>query len=787
MAPVCTSTSTATSSAGLNVIALISGGKDSLYSILHCIKHGHRVVALANLHPPLPPATSPDEAGPEEQEDMDSFMYQTIGHGVIPLYETALGIPLYRAAITGGAVDTSRIYRNDSQDSDDQTQVHAPGDVADETESLIPLLRRIKEAHPEANAVSAGAILSTYQRTRIENVAGRLGLVPLAWLWMYPILPPSEESRDSDGSSSATAEAGLLEDMAVCGCDARIIKVASGGLDAGFLWGNVASSSGDVRRRVVKAMKRFAAESLGGAVLGEGGEYETLAIDGPSFLWKQRISIEEKEECCGDGGVAYVKIKSAKCLPKETDSAGITPQQVRQPSLFDKRFEDLLNGIHPEKYEDIASASGLTTGNGASDGIVESKVLKGKATWDISNITAPEAGVDAGTQMRGIIVKLEELLKSAAAEVPLGHRTTDDIVFATVLLRSMKDFASMNNIYMQLFKRPNPPARVCVACGDSLPDGIEVMLSVVVDLGPRDLRHGLHVQSRSYWAPANIGPYSQAITIPSEPDTRVETCGGLVYIAGQIPLEPASMEIPCGLSGPGENWFENYTLHAVLSLQHLWRIGTATQVDWWLGGIAFLAGEDTTDVKARIAWDLWEKIHQRDVNEDDEDEPEFDAWDLKYGRQGALGGTKEVLHSLPNFEVVDGSSTTPPFLAVQVAELPRGSDVEWQGLGLRCQQVTLSEKVDEGRKSYSSATKDGNVFLTIEIDIVEPGTRLDEQLQHAVHDYCADMNMSQAVIYTAYPLRQGLWPGQIVPCKSVWGSRGRKLAAGIILHAQSRR
>ncbi|GAD98236.1 hypothetical protein AN1653.2 [Paecilomyces variotii No. 5] len=770
MAPACAPTSTSTSSAGLNVIALISGGKDSLYSILHCIKHGHRVVALANLHPPLPPATSQDEAGAEEQEDMDSFMYQTIGHGVIPLYETALGIPLYRAAITGGAVDTSRIYRNDndggaSQDADGQTQAQAQAveDFADETESLIPLLRRIKEAHPEANAVSAGAILSTYQRTRIENVAGRLGLVPLAWLWMYPILPPSEESRDPDGPSSAVAEAGLLEDMAACGCDARIIKVASGGLDAGFLWGNVAASSGDVRRRVVKAMKRFAAESLGGAVLGEGGEYETLAIDGPSFLWKQRISIEEKEDRSGDGGVAYVRIKNAKCLPKETDSDGITPQQVRQPSLFDRNFESLLNGIQSEKYEDVASGSVLTTRIGEPDEIIETKILKGQATWDISNITAPEAGIDAGAQMRGIILKLEEILKSTTSQVTPSQRTTDDIVFATVLLRSMKDFAPMNNIYMQLFKRPNPPARVCVACGDSLPDGVEVMLSVVVDLGPRDFRHGLHVQSRSYWAPANIGPYSQAITIPSAPGTRVESCDGLVYIAGQIPLEPASMEIASGLSGPGENWFENYTLHAVLSLQHLWRIGTATQVDWWLGAIAFLAGEDKIDTKAGIAWDLWEKIHQRDVDEDEDDEPEFDAWDLKYGRQGALGGTKEDLHTLPNFEVVEGSSTTPPFLAVQVAELPRGSDVEWQGLGLRCQQVTISEKVDEGRKSYSSATKDGNIFLTIEIDTLQPEPRLDEHLQHTVRDYCADMDLSQAVIYTAYPLPRGLWLGQIVP------------------------
>ena len=177
----------------LNVIALISGGKDSLYTILHCIKHGHKVVALANLHPPSTPLLGEEgESGEQLEEDMDSFMYQTIGHAVIPLYEEALGTRLYRAPITGEARDTSRVYRYDAEDQmADSEQIED-----DETESLMPLLRRIKKENPTANAVSAGAILSTYQRTRIENVASRLGLIPLAWLWMYPMLPPPAERKE---------------------------------------------------------------------------------------------------------------------------------------------------------------------------------------------------------------------------------------------------------------------------------------------------------------------------------------------------------------------------------------------------------------------------------------------------------------------------------------------------------------------------------------------------------------------------------------------------------------
>lgn len=32
-------------------------------------------------------------------------------------------------------------------------------------------------------AVASGAVLSTYQRTRVESVCGRLGLQSLAFLW----------------------------------------------------------------------------------------------------------------------------------------------------------------------------------------------------------------------------------------------------------------------------------------------------------------------------------------------------------------------------------------------------------------------------------------------------------------------------------------------------------------------------------------------------------------------------------------------------------------------------
>ena len=40
----------------------------------------------------------------------------------------------------------------------------------DEVEELYTLLSRVKDLHPEIEAVSSGAILSNYQRNRVENV-----------------------------------------------------------------------------------------------------------------------------------------------------------------------------------------------------------------------------------------------------------------------------------------------------------------------------------------------------------------------------------------------------------------------------------------------------------------------------------------------------------------------------------------------------------------------------------------------------------------------------------------
>lgn len=59
----------------MKVLALISGGKDSAYCAMRCQEHGHELIALANLYPR-------DAA----TDDLDSWMFQTVGYQILPEY-----------------------------------------------------------------------------------------------------------------------------------------------------------------------------------------------------------------------------------------------------------------------------------------------------------------------------------------------------------------------------------------------------------------------------------------------------------------------------------------------------------------------------------------------------------------------------------------------------------------------------------------------------------------------------------------------------------------------------
>ncbi|KAM7327569.1 diphthine--ammonia ligase isoform X1 [Alexandromys fortis] len=225
----------------MRVAALISGGKDSCYNMMQCIAAGHRIVALANLRP--------DESQVESDE-LDSYMYQTVGHHAIDLYAEAMALPLYRRTIRGRSLETGKMYTTRE---------------GDEVEDLYELLKLVKEKE-EIEGVSVGAILSDYQRVRVENVCKRLDLQPLTYLWQ----------RNQED---------LLREMIASNIEAIIIKVAALGLDPDKHLGKTLN---EMEPYLFELSKKY-----GVHVCGEGGEYETFTLDCP--LFKKKIVVDSSE------------------------------------------------------------------------------------------------------------------------------------------------------------------------------------------------------------------------------------------------------------------------------------------------------------------------------------------------------------------------------------------------------------------------------------------------------------------------------------------------------------
>ena len=114
--------------------------------------------------------------------------------------------------------------------------------MADEVEDLYDLLLTAKTKY-KISAVCSGAIASTYQRTRVENVCSRLNLTSLAYLW----------KRD---------QLELLSEMAEAEMEAVVIKIAGIGL-------TTEKHLGADIREITADLKKFN-ESFGINPCGEG-------------------------------------------------------------------------------------------------------------------------------------------------------------------------------------------------------------------------------------------------------------------------------------------------------------------------------------------------------------------------------------------------------------------------------------------------------------------------------------------------------------------------------------
>ncbi|KAI0395791.1 adenine nucleotide alpha hydrolases-like protein [Xylariaceae sp. FL0594] len=868
-------------SSSLSVIALISGGKDSFYSIFHCQANGHRVVALANLYP------SREGDDDDAETDLNSFMYQTVGHQIIPLYGVATGLPLYREAIVGGAVHHGLSYPDPSRrESLTGSSSLAPPDPEpeDETESLVPLLRTVLQNHPEANALCTGAILSTYQRTRVESVALRLGLVPLSYLWQYTELPAAATSGSSEMTKKKTRrrdavrdDARLLREMAAAGLEARIIKVASAGLDESFLWENVTSEAG--LGRVERAMRRFGGTGDRGTILGEGGEFETLVLDGPRSLFslRMRVSDEDRRIVREGGGCSWLSFRTAHLVPKHEPNQAQGGELLSQapdipiPALLSPKFEDIQNFL-------LGSATFPPFGVNREPGSEPDANLERIPTYcrspDPRKYHVPQSVSSqewvfygsGGTGDHPVKVQIVNLVDHVRRRLDDHALRPNAITGVVIVLRRMSDFPLVNEHYGPLFDEPNPPSRVTISCGDELLPAdatVCVYLTVQLSLQPHE-RRGLHVQSRSYWAPANIGPYSQAVAYPLLPLSTPEMVNEAaddgteeenysttsvplaVSIAGQIPLVPASMELlaastpDCGGHG------------IILALQHLWRIGVEMQVRWWTSAVAYFPAAPCPEVmrrQAMLAEAAWQAAHTwpqleglpDEDGEDSEDEEDDgpDLWDrrhnpqfMTYGGGDEDGGPPLPLPDWSVLEMFDPEleskqllemklSQMPAFFAAEVEELPRQAGVEWHAhLGIaevRSGCISLYSRSFDDVPSldirpfrlalqHVAVRVEHGLFIQTTAMAGPPSSNRDEHHDGASKEMLeAICSMASISLESLFELPTPLKPkvtyargleitgrdedlgdlGALIPCRSLWGSRGLPLSAVCIFETQA--
>lgn len=237
----------------MRYLGLVSGGKDSIYSI-HCLqREGHQLVCVLYMR--------------GRNEYQDSYMYQTVGSEVAQVFGECLDVPMV-------VYDTG--CRSINQDLEYEEV------EGDEIEDLYLAVRGAM-CRVDFEGVCSGAIMSRYQKNRVENVCRRLGLQSLPPLWQRP-------QRE------------LVEEMILEGIEARVVKVASSAL------GRECINMG------LCEMLRYMEEKCAGETnfCGEGGEYESIVVDCPMF--RKRIVVDDYEVCGHpeekdrDGDVFYMRI-----------------------------------------------------------------------------------------------------------------------------------------------------------------------------------------------------------------------------------------------------------------------------------------------------------------------------------------------------------------------------------------------------------------------------------------------------------------------------------------------
>lgn len=193
-------------------------------------------------------------------ENKDSYMFQTPEIKFLELQSKALGIPLVLGKTKG-----------------------------EKEKELIDLKKTIALAKKEyqITGIVAGALYSNYQKERIENICKELNLKLHAPLWH---MKEEDEIRM------------LLNNK----FKFIICKIAALGMSDKFLGKIIDLKDLDELKKINTKYKVN--------IAGEGGEYETLVLDGPTF--KQKITIISSKRIIQNEFTGFLDIKKAKLEKK---------------------------------------------------------------------------------------------------------------------------------------------------------------------------------------------------------------------------------------------------------------------------------------------------------------------------------------------------------------------------------------------------------------------------------------------------------------------------------------
>lgn len=246
----------------MKILALVSGGKDSIYSLCKLKDEGHEIVAILHMR--------------STEEYSDSYMFQTVGSEIAELMGECLACPIFISSTKCNSISTSLDYSMT---------------VGDEVEELFDAVSNILK-NIQFEAICSGAILSNYQKRRVENICKRLNLESIAPLW-------KREQKE------------LLKETIDYVIDARIVKIASPVLKKSCL--------GMTLREIYDYLENIDYPyELN--FCGEGGEYETAVFDCKHF--KKSITFEKIIENCHpeedgkDGSVFYITVEGLKVKEK---------------------------------------------------------------------------------------------------------------------------------------------------------------------------------------------------------------------------------------------------------------------------------------------------------------------------------------------------------------------------------------------------------------------------------------------------------------------------------------